>query len=55
MITDGVTEAMKSQLSPTFDDVIDVKVLDSEDAENLELLDRPGMLPVSLVFHTIVT
>jgi hypothetical protein len=30
-------------LNETFDDVVDVKVLDSEDAENLELLERPGM------------
>jgi glycogenin glucosyltransferase len=43
MITDGVTDAMKSQLTPAFDEVINVKVLDSNDAENLELLERPDL------------
>jgi len=43
MISDGVTEAMRSQLALAFDEVVNVKVLDSEDVENLELLERPEL------------
>lgn len=43
MISNGVTDAMKAQLVEAFDEVVDVKVLDSEDVENLELLERPEL------------
>jgi hypothetical protein len=32
-------------LALAFDEVVNVKVLDSEDVENLELLERPGAKP----------
>lgn len=43
MISNGVTEAMRTQLSSAFDELIDVKELDSQDPENLELLERPDL------------
>ena len=33
----------RAQLVTAFDEVVDVKVLDSEDVENLELLERPEL------------
>lgn len=43
LITPGVTEAMKTQLSAVFNVVKLVDVLDSGDADNLALLSRPEL------------
>ncbi|XP_046672974.1 mucin-2-like isoform X2 [Homalodisca vitripennis] len=43
LITPGVTEAMKTQLSAVFNIVKLVDVLDSKDADNLALLARPEL------------
>ena len=40
---DGLSEYMKNQLSNIYDEVIDVKVLDSKDQKNLALLERPEL------------
>jgi glycogenin glucosyltransferase len=43
MITTGVTQPMREHLSVVFDTVSVVDVLDSEDKENLALIDRPDL------------
>lgn len=43
MITPGVTDTMRSQLSSTFDHVISVDVMDSGDAAHLALMSRPEL------------
>lgn len=43
LITPGVTQAMKTQLSKVYDVVSVVDVLDSQDAANLALLSRPEL------------
>ncbi|XP_043214216.1 transcription initiation factor TFIID subunit 4-like isoform X2 [Amphibalanus amphitrite] len=43
MITPGVTDTMRTQLSGAFDDVISVDVMDSGDAAHLALMSRPEL------------
>lgn len=43
LITPGVSESMKSKLEATFNIVVEVNVLDSQDAANLALLSRPEL------------
>lgn len=43
MITDSVSQSMKSQLDSLFNEVITVNVLDSNDEANLALLTRPDL------------
>ena len=38
-----ILDHYRAQLAATFDDVIDVSLLDSRDADNLELLERPEL------------
>ncbi|KAG4073422.1 hypothetical protein HA402_000646 [Bradysia odoriphaga] len=43
LITPGVSESMKSKLEASFNIVVEVNVLDSQDAANLALLSRPEL------------
>jgi len=43
MITDRVSQSMRSQLDSLFDEIITVNVLDSNDETNLALLSRPDL------------
>jgi len=44
MVTpEGLSDPMKSQLNQTFDQVVDVTLLDSKDQVNLALLERPEL------------
>ena len=39
----GLSQPMKNQLEETFDQVVDVSLLDSKDQVNLALLERPEL------------
>ncbi|XP_041354565.1 glycogenin-1-like isoform X4 [Gigantopelta aegis] len=43
MVTSGVSESTRNQLSRMFDEIVEVDVLDSRDAVNLQLLGRPDL------------
>ena len=43
MITQGVSQPMQHQLKSVFDNIVDVAQLDSKDAINLALLERPEL------------
>jgi len=43
MVTKGVTDSKRTQLNEVWDQLIDVTPLDSNDAENLTLLERPEL------------
>ncbi|XP_062612722.1 glycogenin-1-like [Saccostrea cucullata] len=43
MVTQGVSQSMRNQLSRVFDMIYDVNLLDSRDSANLQLLGRPDL------------
>jgi glycogenin glucosyltransferase len=43
LVTPGISPAMREKLSASYDDVIEVNVLDSRDTANLALLTRPDL------------